>query len=338
MQESSSARTLRIVAYALSFAALVFIMRQGLLAALLSGLLVHSLVHQLAPRLVERRFSNRRAKLVAVTVLGMLIIGALSLAIWAGIAFFKSDAGNMESLLQRLADIIEASRGETPEWLLRYIPADAQGLRAMMTDWLREHAVDAKLAGERVGRAAAHLLVGMIVGAMVALHERMSEHAYLPLAAALVQRIEILSDAFERVVFAQVRIAAINAALTAVYLMIVLPLLGVNLPLTKTLVLVTFLAGLLPVIGNLISNTLIVIVALSASLQVAFGSLLFLVLIHKLEYFLNARIIGSHIQARTWELLVAMLVMEAAFGLYGVIAAPVLYAYLKMELMAQRMV
>jgi len=33
-----------------------------------------------------------------------------------------------------------------------------------------------------------------------------------------------------------------------------------------------------------------------------------------------------------WELLVAMLVMEAAFGLPGLIAAPIFYAYLKTEL------
>ena len=57
-----------------------------------------------------------------------------------------------------------------------------------------------------------------------------------------------------------------------------------------------------------------------------------------MEYFLNARIIGHHIQASAWELLVAMLTMEAAFGLYGVVAAPVFYAYIKIELIAHRLV
>ena len=65
---------------------------------------------------------------------------------------------------------------------------------------------------------------------------------------------------------------------------------------------------------------------------VALASLAFLVVIHKLEYFLNARIIGSHIQSRVWELLLAMLLMEAAFGLPGLVAAPIYYAYLKREL------
>jgi predicted PurR-regulated permease PerM len=76
----------------------------------------------------------------------------------------------------------------------------------------------------------------------------------------------------------------------------------------------------------------LVVVGLSHSLHVAIASLVFLITIHKLEYFLNAKIIGAHIDARAWELLAAMLVMEAVFGVPGVIAAPVLYAYLKREL------
>ena len=58
----------------------------------------------------------------------------------------------------------------------------------------------------------------------------------------------------------------------------------------KTMIAITFIAGLLPVIGNLISNTVIVIVSLSHSLPTAAVALLFLIVIHKLEYFLNARI------------------------------------------------
>jgi predicted PurR-regulated permease PerM len=60
--------------------------------------------------------------------------------------------------------------------------------------------------------------------------------------------------------------------------------------------------------------------------------------IHKLEYFVNARIIGTQIRSRAWELLIAMLVMEAAFGVAGVIAAPIFYAYLKDELKSRGMI
>ena len=65
---------------------------------------------------------------------------------------------------------------------------------------------------------------------------------------------------------------------------------------------------------------------------------MFLVALHKGEYFLNARIVGSRIDARSWELLLAILVMEAAFGLPGMAAAPIYYAYLKRELTEARWV
>ena len=138
--------------------------------------------------------------------------------------------------------------------------------------------------------------------------------------------------------FAQVRIAALNALFTALYLGVILPLLGIHLPLVKTMIALTFLLGMLPVVGNLASNTIIVIVSLSQSLSIAIGSLVFLVVIHKLEYFLNARIVGSQIRASAWELLLAMLVMESVFGLAGVVAAPIYYAYLKDELMAKNLI
>ena len=68
------------------------------------------------------------------------------------------------------------------------------------------------------------------------------------------------------------------------------------------------------------------------SVGVAAASLVFLIVIHKAEYFLNARIIGSRIHAAAWELLIAMITMEAIFGMAGVISAPIYYAYLKQEL------
>jgi predicted PurR-regulated permease PerM len=103
-------------------------------------------------------------------------------------------------------------------------------------------------------------------------------------------------------------------------------------------VIVTFVVGLLPVIGNLISNTIIFLVGLTVSLWVALAALGFLIVIHKLEYFLNARIVGGQIRARAWEILIAMLLMEAIFGIAGLIAAPIYYAYLKRELEAAKLI
>jgi len=240
--------------------------------------------------------------------------------------------------LQRIADMLDASRSQLPPWLGEYFPADVGSLKLMITDWLHLHSVEARLMGEAAGRTAAHLVLGMIIGALVALNETRHEHSMQPLAATLSRRVAHLAGAFRNIVFAQVQIAAINTVFTGVYLLILLPIAGVELPLRKSMLAITFFAGLLPIVGNLISNSVMVVVALSHSFQVALASLIFLVTIHKLEYFLNARIIGAHIQARAWELLVAMLVMEAMFGLPGVAAAPVYYAYLKCELVKRKLI
>lgn len=326
---------LRLGAWLLAGLALLFVLQHHLLPALLAGLLVHELVHLLAPRL-QRRFSSQRGKLFAVALLATLVVGATAGAVVAAVAFFKSDAGSLSALFARMAQIIEGARGSLPAWVLASLPepgADGAGnLQEATVEWLRDHAAEIRQIGKDAGLALAHVLVGMIIGAMVATHEMRAGHGLGPLAAALVERARRLADAFRRIVFAQVRISLLNTVLTALYLAAVLPLFGVHLPLTKTMIAVTFIAGLLPMIGNLISNTVIVVVSLAHSPQMAVASLAFLVIVHKLEYFLNARIVGAQINARAWELLTAMLLMEAAFGLPGVVAAPIVYAWVKDEL------
>jgi predicted PurR-regulated permease PerM len=44
------------------------------------------------------------------------------------------------------------------------------------------------------------------------------------------------------------------------------------------------------------------------------------------------------VHARAWELLCAMLLMEAVFGISGLIAAPVAYAWLKAEIKAKQLI
>ncbi len=323
--------------YLLVAAALIQVMLGGLLAALYAGLLVYALVHLMAPRLGQHA-NGQRSRLIAVTLLGIAIIGLLILAIWLATEFFLSDAGSMASLFKKLADLLDQARAQIPHWMASYLPEGAEALQEALTHWLREHASEAKNFGEQAGRVIVHLIVGMVIGGLAATHNTTRTEAYQPLAKALHQRVVNLHRAFRQIVFAQVRIAAINTLFTSLFLAVALPMAGIHLPFVKTLILITFVAGLLPVIGNLISNTVIVVVSLSQSLAIAVIALLFLITIHKLEYFLNAKIIGSQINARAWELLSAMLVMESLFGLPGVVAAPVFYAYVKTELVAAHLV
>jgi predicted PurR-regulated permease PerM len=328
---SKAITSAEIASYILAVVALFIVLKFSLLVALFSGLLVYAMAHLLVPT-IEKRYSSTKARTIAVVLLSSVIVLIISAAIWGILVFFRSEAGNLQNLLQKLADIIEASRSQLPEWLSTYLPEGVDALRELMTDWLREHAGEAKGLGQEAGHIIVQLVLGMIIGSLVALQDATTQDNYRPFATALLDRIGNLNLMFSKIVFAQVRISLINTAFTAIYLIVILPLAGVHLPLTKSMIAITFLAGLIPVVGNIISNTVLVIVGLSHSLHIAMVSLIFMIVIHKLEYFLNARIIGSQINARAWEMLTAILVMETLFGMPGLVAAPVFYAYLKKEL------
>ncbi len=327
-----------IPAYILAAFALAGILFIHLLAALMAGLLVHQLIHIVARKLKFVGVRMSIGKIAALTLISTVTILALAMAMIGVTGLLSGRSESLLDLMQKMADEIDTMRTHFPTWVQDYLPTDAEQLQSAAARWLRDHADELQGAGASFGGTLVKIVIGMIIGAMIALGDPISSRQVGPLAISLAKRATVLGNAFRRVVFAQVRISAINTALTGIYLLVVLPMLGVDLPLSKTMVAVTFVVGLLPVLGNLISNTVIVVVSLSVSIYAAIGSLVFLVVIHKLEYFLNARIIGSRIHAHAWELLLAMLVMDSAFGIPGVIAAPIYYAYIKDELSHRKLI
>lgn len=320
-----------IASFVVAAVALLLVMFLHLLPALIAGLLVYALVDALAP-LLERRLSSERARQLVVTLLAIIIAGLIGLLIFGAVAFFRNEIGDPNTLFDRLMPMIDSARTQLPAWVVAHLPVSTVDFRASASELARTHSAQLQIAGKETVHVVGRILVGLILGALIALAHARPSARHGPLRRDLATRSARFAQAFRNILFAQVKIAAINTVFTAIFLLLALPLFGVHLPLAKTLVVVTFIVGLLPVIGNLISNTLIVIVALSVSLWVAIAALVFLVLVHKFEYFLNATIMGGQIRARAWEILLAMLVMEAAFGLPGVVAAPIYYAYLKSEL------
>jgi predicted PurR-regulated permease PerM len=94
---------------------------------------------------------------------------------------------------------------------------------------------------------------------------------------------------------------------------------------------ITFLCGLLPVVGNLLSNTVVVALGFTVSPAKGLAALVFLVCIHQLEYFLNSKIIGSRIRSPLWLTLLALVLGESLMGVAGMILAPAILHYIRME-------
>jgi predicted PurR-regulated permease PerM len=57
------------------------------------------------------------------------------------------------------------------------------------------------------------------------------------------------------------------------------------------------------------------------------------VVIHKLEYFLNSKIIGERIRNPVWLTLIALIIGERLMGIPGLILAPVVLNYVRVDML-----
>jgi len=323
--------------YLLVFIALMMIFPLRLLPCFLAGFIVYETILALTPW-IERLVKGPLARWITIFFLTVLVLLALAGGITKLIGFLLHDFHSPAAFHAAASKLLEDAQDTLSPVVTRYLPADIDELQHQVMAWLREHLVVVQTLGRTAAHTFATMLIGMLLGAIISLRMGGSDTSNAPLTKALLTRLTLLAASFHDVVFAQIKVSLVNALLTCGFLFGVLPLFGLHFPFAKTVIVLTFIAGMLPVIGNLISNTVIVLIGLSISLQAALIALIFLIVVHKLEYFINARIFGTRINAKTWEILLAMLVFESAFGLAGVVAAPVFYAYLKSELRHARLI
>ena len=319
-------------AFVLAAVLLVAVLHLHLLLALLSALATYSMYQALVAWL-SRRMGLRLAE--ALTLLAVLLSTlALGWFVYAGVSELHEAyrSGKIDSLSASVLGTLHHLDNWLPAWLQEKLPQNPAEAQQLLLAWSDAHPDSLKSAGQWTGRAAAHLLIGVVIGFLAGASPLPPPQGLSAFTLAWRARLGQLYGAFVDVVSAQVRISLVNTVLTALFLLLVLPMLGYHMPLSVALVVITFVAGLLPIVGNLISNTAITLVALTISPWLAVAALLFLIGIHKLEYFINAKIMGHKLRVRTYELLAIMLLMESAFGIGGLVAAPVYYAWLTREL------
>ncbi len=338
MENAGAFNWVKISSYVIVALGLLLCLEMGLLAGLLAGLLVHETALLAAPWLRNRTgWTQEMGKAVALVVIVALISLGITAAVIAAASLFTNGSEGLFALINKMASVLETGRTYLPPWIADYLPGNTDELRHQAVKFLQANAWELQRFGQEIGRILVYIVFGIIIGSLV-LFRKPPARPHGPLAAEMIDRVRRLTLSFRRVVFAQIRISMLNTTLTAIFLYGLEPLVGIHLPFLKTMVAVTFIVGLLPVIGNIISNTVIFIVSLGVSAAAAVAALIFLVAIHKLEYFVNARIIGTQINSRAWEMLTVMLAMEATFGIPGLIAAPVFYAYVKEELSANALI
>jgi predicted PurR-regulated permease PerM len=309
---------------------LVYGLLPGLIAVCLGYLAAHALTAQTR---IARLQVNPRVAAGVVIVLPVLLVLVL-LANAQGVAFGLFS--QYQGMLRHIAETILKIRQTLPPDLATYVPDELIAAQKWLAEYLQSRAHALTGFGTAGLRGGILVYVGLIVGALMIGRPAFQSDA--PLREAILQRGKCFIASFRQIVLAQIWIAGFNALCTAIFLLVALPLAGVKLPYTSALVALTFFAGLIPIVGNLVCNSVMTIVGVSISPMVGLACLLFLVAIHKFEYFINARIVGKRTNTAAWELLVVMFVGEAIFGVSGLVAAPLYYAYTKKELYNARLI
>ncbi len=341
--ESIAARYAAITSYALMAGALFLVLYAHMLAGLLCvcvGFLLTRWVAGWIERGLRRlkwvrgnmSWPHALAGTLAATLVILAPIGILTGTLTQSReALLDAPAQYRELLDYTARTVLELREKLSPE-IAVYLPDGVDDVQRLVAKSLNAQAGALAQAGRAWLNGLLFAYVGLIVGALAAVRRRAL--TLKPLTAALHQRIVLFGDAFAQIVAAQFWIASFNTLLTCIFLLVILPLWKHELPYTPALITLTFLAGLVPIVGNLVCNAVITVVGLSVSPIVGLSCLAFLILIHKAEYVINAKVVGHRTQMSVWELLTAMFVAEAVFGPAGLVAAPLFYAYLKKELHA----
>ncbi len=317
-----AAEALRGRAVVVTGAILLLLLWLHLLPALLGALIGFVLFRVVGGDIPQPTVRDRVRTAILTAVLLVLV----------GVTFFEAfelllnaSSGGLPKLLQLMADTLDQIRSSAPAWVVSRLPDSTASLQQAVSEWLRSHAGEVQRWGRDALRLLFHLVIGLAIGLLAAASLRTLPRSPVPRVAE--QRWQQVALAFTDIMAAQLRISLVNSALTAVYLLVILKLLGYHVPLSLTLVAVTFFAGFLPIVGNLISNTAIIVASLTISAWLGLASFVFLLVVHKLEYFLNAHFVGSRIRMPPYALLTSMLVLEASFGAPGLVAAPVYCAW-----------
>ena len=211
---------------------------------------------------------------------------------------------------------------------------DAKEFRTMLASELQKRFAEvtnfAKLATKEVVIA----LLGLVIACSIFLKPKLDldpqmhnvrDNMYSACCRELSERFTAFYLSFETVMGAQIIISLINTSLTSVFIF------ATSMKHPIVLVGVTFLCGLLPIIGNILSNCVIVAVGFTMSPMMAIAALIFLVALHKFEYFLNSKIIGDRIRNPVWLTMLGLIIGEKILGIPGMILAPVILYYLKLE-------
>lgn len=320
------------LALSLSLIAIMF----HLIPALIAGLTTYTLVQGVENMLLTKLNLGKKSKLIATVFISALIVFVLIFASMSLFSWIQTVISDPNAVIKSVQEIIQKTLSDLPPSVSKYIPSNVQDIQNSLLEFAKVHIATFQMIGKGTAHNIITILLGMIIGVFIAYSinkdSRNMDVTEKPFTKDFFATVQSFALAFKHVAVAQVAISIFNTILTSLLLLAVFPLFGIHVPFVKSLIIGTFLFGLIPILGNIIVNCIVVLAALSVSIAAGTGALVFLIVIHKVEYFLNAKIVGGSVNATSYELLIVMVLFESIFGLAGLVIAPILYAFLKSSL------
>jgi len=310
--------------------------------AVLAAMLVLAGFLQLGAPLLALLFSYFVLRKLSRFIPNKWLTLALFIIVVAGITY---TAGHFtRAAIVALPEIVDKSIPAIITWAQAHVPdldlpfTDFESLKAHTMESIKD---EAHYLGDfaNFARHASATFVFVIIALVAAVSlffnsqldlfresHKLRNNLYSVCCDEITARFSEFYRSFATVIGAQMTISCINTVLTAIFVF------AMQLPYAPVVIGLTFLCGLFPIIGNVISNTVIVFIGFTVSPKVAIAALIFLVVVHKLEYFLNSKIIGARIRNPIWLTLFGLIVGEKLMGVPGMILSPVVLNYLRVEM------
>lgn len=300
-------KTARRAVALLAFLALILVFRR--LLVLLAFFVAFERLLFFSAGALNRRFRLGRGPALGV----VLVVSALALGLTAWLS-----AGRLTAVVKETRETLPARIAAIREHpLFRELEPHLPDPERLVESAQHYASNVAKSAAE-VGHLLVYALIGLVLAIVYFLDEerlRAFRDSLAPtsLFGTLTRWGEYVAEAVSLTVQLQFIVAAVNAVLT----LPILWLLGV--PHVPMLMLLIFVSGLIPVVGNLISGAVLSIVAYQTKGWFGVGLFIGLTFVlHKVEsYFLNPRLASRHVPLPAFVLILSLIAWEHLLGFVG---------------------
>lgn len=269
-------------------------------------------------RALSRQTGLGRKKSVLLLVLGALVL--IGLGAWAGIG---KTIRTVASVQDTFPDRLEELKNNP---LIEKLQEQVGGTEKII-EGLKHNAGDALSAAAAIGHFFVYVLIGFILALVYTLEEeelavwweRIDTRS---LGGTIGRWFGHVADSTIVTVQLQFVVAAFNAVTTLPVLLVL------RVQHAGPLMVLVFVSAFVPVIGNLVSGTVLALMAYQAKGWLGVGIFAALTFIlHKVEsYYLSPRLTARHVKMPGFLLIVSLLLCEHLFGFKGLfLSFPILF-------------